>query len=148
MKISARVENSSGAHQASVTTNGITSTIAIPPKPSGHGSSANGGELLFLALATCYCNDLYREAAKQGIQVDQVTVEVEGQFGAEGEPASDVTYHAKVTANAGEAAIRQLTQATDAVAEIQNSLRAPISVVLGSIEAISITSATEESRAS
>jgi uncharacterized OsmC-like protein len=35
---------------------------------------------LFLALATCYCNDIYREAAKRNIKVDSVEVEVEGTF--------------------------------------------------------------------
>jgi uncharacterized OsmC-like protein len=44
--------------------------------------------LLFLALATCYCNDIFREAAKQGLKIDGVEVKVEGEFGAEGEPNS------------------------------------------------------------
>ena len=38
-------------------------------------SGVNRGELLFLALATCYCNDLYREAEKLGIDVREVNVE-------------------------------------------------------------------------
>jgi organic hydroperoxide reductase OsmC/OhrA len=63
MKISARLENSEAQHYVRVTTNDSSHSITIPPKPSGFGSSANGGELLFLALATCYCNDIYREAA-------------------------------------------------------------------------------------
>jgi uncharacterized OsmC-like protein len=73
-------------------------SIHIPPKPSGYGSSANGAELLFLALATCYCNDIHREAAKRRIKVKQVEVEVQGDFSAEGEPAKNVTYRAKVVA--------------------------------------------------
>ena len=87
MKISARVRNSLGQHEATVATNETSHAIVIPPKASGLGSSVNGGELLFLALATCYCNDMYREAAKRGIAVSQVEVEVEGEFGAAGEPA-------------------------------------------------------------
>lgn len=67
MNISARVQNGYGEHRTTLTTNGITHAIVIPPKASGFGSSANGGELLFLALATCYCNDIYREAARRGI---------------------------------------------------------------------------------
>jgi dienelactone hydrolase len=42
---------------------------------SGLGSSANGGELLFLVLATCYCNDVYREAAKRGIRAESAEVQ-------------------------------------------------------------------------
>ena len=33
-------------------------------KSPGRGSAVNGGEFLVLALATCYCNDLYREAER------------------------------------------------------------------------------------
>jgi organic hydroperoxide reductase OsmC/OhrA len=136
MQISAQVQNSPGQHNVTLTTNGNPHSIVIPPKPSGSGSSANGGELLFLALATCYCNDIYREAAKRGIQVEQVEVTVEGQFGAEGGPATDVTYRAKVVAHATEAEIQELMRHTDTVAEIQNTLHVQTPVTLGHIEAV------------
>jgi uncharacterized OsmC-like protein len=100
MKIHAQVRNRYGEHHVTLATNGNVHSIVIPPKPSGFGSSANGGELLFLALATCYCNDIYREAAKRGIAVEQVEVEVEGQFAAEGAPATNVAYRARVVAHA------------------------------------------------
>jgi uncharacterized OsmC-like protein len=134
MKISARVENSEGEHQVTLRTNEHIHSLVIPPKPSGFGSSANGGELLFLALATCYCNDIYREAAKRGITVERVEVEVEGDFGADGEPARNVTYRAKVTAKASEDKVRELMKFTDQVAEIQNSLRVETQVVLSDLE--------------
>lgn len=130
MEIRARVQNSHGAHRATLTTNGADKALAIPPGASGFGSSANGGELLFLALATCYCNDIYREAATRGIAVREVAVEVAGQFGATGEAATGVTYHVRVVADAP----------TDTVAEIQNTLRAPIAVTLAGIEAVSARS--------
>jgi len=76
MKISARVENSKDNHQIMLQTNDNAHSIVIPPKPTGYGSSANGGELLFLALASCYCNDIYREAAKRNINVERVEVNV------------------------------------------------------------------------
>jgi organic hydroperoxide reductase OsmC/OhrA len=63
VKISARVQNAADAHQVSVTTAGRPQRIAIPCKAAGQGSAVNGGEFLMLALATCFCNDLYREAA-------------------------------------------------------------------------------------
>jgi organic hydroperoxide reductase OsmC/OhrA len=130
MKISAHVQNSEGRHEAMVSTEGQARIIPIPPKVTGLGSSANGDELLFLALATCYCNDIYREAAQRGIQVDRVDVDVEGDFGAPGEPARNVTYHARVTAQASEQQIRELMAHTDRVAEIQNTLRVETPVVL------------------
>ena len=101
-----------------------------------YGSSANGGELLFLALATCYCNDLYREATKRNIKVERVEVNVEGEFGAEGEPAKNVTYRAKVAAQASEEEIQDMMRFVDTVAEIQNTLRVVTPVVLNQIEVI------------
>jgi uncharacterized OsmC-like protein len=138
MKISARVENSKDKHQVTLQTNDNVHSIVIPPKLTGYGSSANGGELLFLALASCYCNDLYREAAKRNIQVERVEVEVQGDFGAEGEPAKNVTYRAKVYASVSEEEIRELMNFTDTVAEIQNSLRTETPVVLTEIEVVKI----------
>jgi uncharacterized OsmC-like protein len=138
MKITAKVENSKGSHQVTLQTNDNVHSIVIPPRSTGFGSSANGGELLFLALATCYCNDIYREAAKRNIPVERVEVEVDGDFGAEGEHAKNVTYQAKVFARASEDEIREMMQFTDTVAEIQNTLRIETSVVLTEIEAVKI----------
>src|SRR5512137_625385 len=120
MNIRASITNSQGQHQVTLKTGESQHSIAIPPKPGGFGSSANGGELLFLALATCYCNDIYREAARKRIHVVSVDVTVEGEFGGEGEPARNITYSANVKAHAPEADIRDLLQHTDTVAEIQN----------------------------
>jgi uncharacterized OsmC-like protein len=138
MKITAKVENSKDNHQVTLQTNDNVHSIVIPPKSGGYGSSANGGELLFLALASCYCNDIYREAAKRNIKVKRVEVNVEGDFGAEGEPAKNVTYRARVSAQASEEEIRELMRFTDSVAEIQNTLRIETPVVLGEIEVVKL----------
>ena len=137
MDIRARVEHTDGKHNVALETNGVTHGLVIAPKAVGIGSSVNGGELLCLALATCYCNDLYREAGKRGVQVVRVRVEVQGSFPAEGAPASHLTYSASVTAHASAQAIRELMAHTDTVAEVQNTLRAATPVTLGHIEAIS-----------
>jgi organic hydroperoxide reductase OsmC/OhrA len=100
MKIAARVSNTSSGHTVEVETEGRKQSIAIAPKSVGMGSSVNGGELLFAALATCFCNDLYREAAKHGIEVQEVTVEVNGTFRNPGEPARDISYRVQVHADA------------------------------------------------
>ena len=136
MKISAHVDNSEGKHHVTLTTNDNSHSIIIPPKSGGPGSSANGGELLFLALATCYCNDIYREAAKRNIPVEKV--EVSGNFGAEGEGAKNVSYSAKVHAKGTEEEIHALMEHTDTVAEIQNTLRAGTDVKLSGVEVVTI----------
>jgi len=138
MKISARVENSKDNHQIMLQTNDNAHSIVIPPKPTGYGSSANGGELLFLALASCYCNDIYREAAKRNINVERVEVNVEGDFGAEGEPGRNITYSARVFAQAGQDEVRELMKFTDTVAEIQNTLRIETPVVLSQMEVVKV----------
>lgn len=123
MQIEARIDNRHQRHVVSLSTNGSAHAIEIAPRPSGFGSSANGGELLCLALATCYCNDLYREAERRGIVVERVEVEAEAQFGKEGEPAQGLRYRARVAARAAESDIRELMLHTDRVAEVQNTLR-------------------------
>ena len=138
MKISAKLQNGAGEHHTLLRTNENAHSLTIPPKTTGSGSSASGGELLLLALATCYCNDLYREAAKRGVKVEQVEVEAEAEFGAEGESARNISYRAKVTAQAGEAEIRDLMSQTDRVAEIQNTLRLGMPVVFAGMEVVAL----------
>ncbi len=136
MKTSAHVQSHAGEYRVSLMTDERVQSIAIPSKANGQGSAANGGELLSLALASCYCNDIYREAGKRGIKVDHVEVEVESEFGAEGAAARSVAYRARVVAQATEDEIRDLLKHTDTVAEIQNTLRAGYPVSLKSVEVV------------
>jgi uncharacterized OsmC-like protein len=138
MNVSACLQNSHNHHQVTLTTNGQSKSLQIATKPSGYASSVSGGELLFLALATCYCNDIYREADKQGIRVVSVEVEVSGEFGGVGEPARNVSYRARVEAEASREAIQRLMAHTDQVAEIHNTLRTLTPVVLSQVEAIAV----------
>jgi len=136
MKISAQVHSSRDRHKIGLATNDQAHSIEIAPRATGFGSSANGGEFLLLALATCYCNDIYREAAKRAVAVERVEVEVTGEFGAEGESARNVAYGAKVWAHASEQVIRQLMTDTDRIAEVQNTLRSGAAVRLTRAEAM------------
>ena len=58
----------------SVASNGNQKRITIPAQESGFGSTVNGGELLFLSLATCFCNDLYHEAYRRHINIQSIKV--------------------------------------------------------------------------
>ena len=133
MEIRASVSNAAGQHQATVSTNGTARSLSIPPKPTGQGSSVNGGELLCLALATCYCNDLFREAARENVAIQGIEVEVEAQFGGVGEPARKIRYRATIVADALEDEVRRLAERTDRVAEVHNTLRLGMPVELESI---------------
>lgn len=133
MEIRARVSNRLNHHEVQVSTNGSARSLQIPPKEAGSGSSVNGGEVLALALATCYCNDLYREAAPRGVAIHSVEVEVSAVFGGAGEPAREISYRVVIAADAPEAEVRRLAEHTDAVAEIHNTLRLGIPVRLETV---------------
>ncbi len=130
MQISAKIESRFHSIETAVQTNDLAQRILIPVKPAGYGPAVNGGELLLLALATCFCNDLYREAGKRNIAISAVEVECTGQFGAEGEPGHDFQYTARVSADASPAVIDELIRATDLLAEVHNTLRKGITVKL------------------
>ena len=133
MEISATVVSSPGTHQVAVRTGNAEHTLNIAPKRSGGGSATNGGEFLMLALATCYCNDLYREAARLGLQLEEVQVRATAEFANVGLAASDVRYSAAVKSSATPQAVAQLLRETDAVAEVHNTLRKGVPVrLLGS----------------
>jgi uncharacterized OsmC-like protein len=135
VRISSRITNQQGKHSVTIETNGREQQLAIRPGGDGFGSGINGGELLFCALATCYCNDLYREARKRGIEIVRVRVEVIGDFGGEGEPARNITYRASVDAKAPEHTVLELMRHTDKMAEIHNTLRQSSPVFLAECQA-------------
>jgi len=137
MKYSASMHNIDGKLDVLMKVGDKTNSVNIAPKQNGYGSSISGGEVLFLAIATCYCNDIYREARILGIKVDNVEVDVDGDFMAAGKPATNVTCKIKVTAQASEDEIRKLVEHTDSIAEIPMSLRRGTSVSITEIEAIS-----------
>ncbi len=130
MKISATVRSASSQHEVVVSTGSTKQSLEVPPKSSGQGSSVNGGEFLMLALATCYCNDLYREAARLGIPVESVEVEASAEFPGIGLAATNIAYRAKVSSRAAPAEIAELLRVTDAVAEIHNTVRSGVPVTL------------------
>ena len=131
MNISAIVRSSSSHHDVAVSTAEIKQSISVPAKPFG-GSAINGGEFLMLALATCYCNDLYREAAMLDIPIDSVEVEASADFPGIGLAATNIRYRVKVSSPAPAARIAELLRQTDAVAEVHNTLRAGVSVTMES----------------
>ena len=128
MRITAHLENSAASHAVTLRTGANTQSLAVAAKSSGGGSAVNGGEFLMLALATCYCNDLHREAAARGLAIDAVEVEASAEFAAPGLAASDIRYRARIESPASAEAIEALLRETDAVAEVHNTVRAGLAV--------------------
>ena len=130
MRISATVRSAPGTHDVTVDTAGRSTTLAVPGRGDDPGSVVNGGELLAAALATCFVNDLYREAAGRDVEVNGVTVTVDSQFGGPGEPAREITYAVEVDSPADPAVVEELVRATDRLAEVHGTLRAGTAVEL------------------
>src|SRR3954468_12561237 len=120
VQITAKVISSLHVCQMSVSTGDLSRPLAIEPKPDGRGSAVNGGEFLMLALATCYCNDLYREAERLQIPLESDEVEASAEFPGIGLGATNIRYRARVTSPAPASKIAELLRQTDAVAEVHN----------------------------
>lgn len=128
MEITAVVRSSASGHDVTVRTGMTSQRLEIPAKTDAAGSAINGGEFLMLALATCYCNDLYREAKRLGIPIEGVEVEATAQFPGIGLAATNISYRARVQSPASESEIAKLLRETDAVAEVHNTVRTGVSV--------------------
>src|SRR5215467_5400961 len=130
MLICASVRNSASSHEVEVRTGDTAQSLPVPSKAAGRGSSINGGEFLMLALATCYCNDLYREAERLGIELQSVEIRAAAEFPGIGLAATNITYQAKVQALASHEEISELLRQTDTVAEVHNTIRSGARVQL------------------
>jgi organic hydroperoxide reductase OsmC/OhrA len=128
--ITAHLKNSASAHEVTVSTGVSAKALGMPPEPAGQGSAVNGGEFLMLALATCYCNDVYREAARLKIHVDSVEVEARAEFEGVGLAARNIRYRARVSSPASDEEIARLLRETDSVAEVHNTVRSGVGVAL------------------
>jgi organic hydroperoxide reductase OsmC/OhrA len=132
--ISATVRNFPTRHEVCVRTGESTQALPVLSKPSGRGSAVNGGEFLMLALATCYCNDLYREAERLDISVESVVVKASADFPGIGLAATNIQYEVEVSSPSASEDIAALIRQTDAVAEVHNTIRGGAAVVLRSVD--------------
>jgi uncharacterized OsmC-like protein len=94
-----------------------------PIAAGGHGHGFNGGQLLYLAIAACISNDLYREAAAQGIALSNVAITVDGDFPGRGQPSTPIEVSLEVTGETSEDKLAALVDEVERVAEIPNSIR-------------------------
>ncbi len=83
-----------------------------------------------LALATCYCNELYREAERMGITLSSVEVEATAEFPGVGLAARNIEYRARVSSPASPTDVEALIKHTDTVAEVHNTVRTGVPVAL------------------
>ena len=94
-----------------------------PTASGGGGLGFNGGQLLYLSIAACWSNDLYREAATMGIELDGVEITVDGDFPARGSGSTPISVEVVVRSSAPEARVRALIAEVERVAEIPRAIR-------------------------
>jgi uncharacterized OsmC-like protein len=110
-----------------------TLVVDRPADGGGDGIGFNGGQLLYLAIAGCVSNDLYREAPGFGISIDQVRVKVRGDFAGDPPVSTPVEYEVEIAGDAEDNRLRELVEHVDRIAEIPNSLRGGTDVKLVAI---------------
>src|SRR5215471_8641123 len=108
----------------------FTVVIDRPAEAGGGGKGFNGGELLYLAIAGCVSNDLFREAPRFGVVLDSVRVTVSGEFSGDPAVSEPVTYDVELS---GSGDLEGLVKAVDRIAEIPNSLRDGTPILLGEV---------------
>jgi uncharacterized OsmC-like protein len=100
-----------------------TLVVDRPADGGGRGLGFNGGELLYLAIAGCVSNDLFREARAVGLEIDRVRVTVRGDFTGDPAVSTPVEYDVELEGDAPTERFRELVDRVDGIAEIPNSLR-------------------------
>jgi putative redox protein len=94
-----------------------------PSAAGGGGLGFNGGQLMYLSIAACWSNDLYREAATMGIELDGVEITVDGDFPARGSGSTAISVDLVVRSSAPDDRIRELIAEVERVAEIPRAIR-------------------------
>ena len=108
----------------------FTLTVDRPSGAGGGGLGFNGGQLMYLSIAACYSNDLYREAATLGIEVTRVAITVDGDFPARGSGSTAITVDIELAGRAPVEQLAALLDEVDRIAEIPASLRGTTEVTL------------------
>jgi putative redox protein len=113
-----------------------TVIIDRPVSAGGGGLGLNGGELLYLAVAGCVSNDLFREAQAADMALRRVQVRVRGDFTGDPAVSTEITYEVDVEGDATAERLRALVEDVDRIAEIPNSLRGGTRVRLTGTNAV------------
>ena len=107
-----------------------TLIVDRPVDGGGGGLGFNGGQLLYLAVAGCVSNDLFREARTAGIGLTRVRVSVRGDFSGDPPVSRPIEYDVALDGDGSDDQLTALVEHVDRIAEIPNSLRRSTAVRL------------------
>ena len=94
-----------------------------PAAAGGGGLGFNGGQLLYLSVAACISNDLYREAGSFGVTLRGVQISVDGDFPGRGAASTPIAVDLTVQADVPTSRLAELVDEVERIAEIPNSFR-------------------------
>jgi putative redox protein len=94
-----------------------------PVEAGGGGLGFNGGQLLYLSIAACLSNDLYREAGMMDIRLRAVSITIDGDFAGRGAASGPIDVDVAVESDASPEALAALFDEVERVAEIPRTLR-------------------------
>lgn len=117
-----------------------TITIGRPEGVGGDGLGYSGGQVLVLAVGTCFYNNLYYAADERGIKIQSAELEITGGWTEEPMVSSGIVVNAKVEAEAAPAEIEELIHYASRVSTVSNSVRQGTTVTIGNIQTISVAS--------
>jgi uncharacterized OsmC-like protein len=123
MHIEVETRNVDGQVTSLGTAEQFTLVVDRPAEGGGGGLGFSGGQLLYLAVAGCISNDLFREARAAGIELESVRVKVGGNFLGEPMVSDEIAYEVTLKGDAPEERLQALVDQVDEIAEIPNSLR-------------------------
>ena len=123
MHIEAETRNLDGQVTSLGTAEQFTLVVDRPTEGGGGGLGLNGGQLLYLAVAGCISNDLFREARAAGIELGSVRIRVGGDFVGDPTVSDEIRYEGEVAGDAPEDRLQALLDQVDEIAEIPSSLR-------------------------
>ena len=123
MHIEVETQNVDGEVTALGSAGSFTLVVDRPAEGGGRGLGFNGEQLLYLAVAGCISNDLFRDARAAGVELGRVRVKVGGDFVGEPAVSEEICYEVEVSGDAPDEQLQALVDRVDEIAEIPNSLR-------------------------
>ena len=132
------IRNVSGEPAAIGNAGPYTVVMDRPVGAGGRGVGFNGGQLLYLAIAGCISNDLFREAARRGIALARVRVSVSSDYAGDPAVSTPIDYDVELEGDAPAEDLTRLLEDVDRIAEIPNSLRRGTAVTLAAVQTTDI----------
>src|SRR6478736_6173148 len=93
-----------------------TVVVDRPGDAGGRGVGFNVGQLLYLAIAGCVSNDLFREARAAGLAIDRVRVRVRGDFTGDPAVSGEVEYDVELVGDGKPDQLQALIERVDEIA--------------------------------